>query len=159
MPRIGCSITHLGDGLRRVRGSGIVNRIKRNPGKGARYERADHRYYMCAGRLHPATASRARCPSTSPPRGSTTPASTWAAVRPGGVRLLLHPPGEPHLRCGGGEDRRAGGRHGGHAHVSGQAANFFAVFNIAGRRSRGGSPPPSTAARTTCSPTPWAAWA
>ena len=46
-PQSICSITYLGDGLRGVQGSGIVNRIKRNPGKGASYERADYRYHIC----------------------------------------------------------------------------------------------------------------
>mgnify|MGYP002227983275 CR=1 FL=1 len=42
---------------------------------------------------------------------------------------------------------------------SGQAANFFAVFNIAARETTWWQAPPSTAAPTTCSPTPCAAWA
>jgi O-acetylhomoserine (thiol)-lyase len=45
--------------------------------------------------------------------------------------LLLFPPPEPDLRLCGGEDRRARGRHRGHAHLLRPGGELLRVFNIA----------------------------
>ena len=42
---------------------------------------------------------------------------------------------------------------------SGMAANFLAIFNVAGMGDHVVASSAFTAARITCSPTPWAAWA
>ena len=46
-------------------------------------------------------------------------------------RATSTPACKTHLRRRGGQDRRPGGRDHGDASSSGQAANFYAVFNIA----------------------------
>ena len=46
-------------------------------------------------------------------------------VRPRGGRVLLHASGEPHERLRGGQNRRARGRHGGHAHVVGPGCELL----------------------------------
>ena len=81
-------------------------------------------------------------------------------VRPGRGRLLLHAPRKPHERRRGREDRRAGGRHRGHAHVVGAGGELLRRVQ---HRRRGATmwwrAPPSTGAPTTCWRTPCAVWA
>ena len=57
-----------------------------------------------------------------------------APVRFGGVRLLLHAPGEPHQRCRGGEDRGVGRRMCGHAHLLGPGGELLRGVQHRGRR-------------------------
>ena len=85
-----------------------------------------HRYHLRAGRL----PARGRWPAP----GAHLPVhhlevrhvrAHGAPVRPGGGRLLLHPPAEPHQRCRGGQDRRARGRYGGHADLVGPGCQLL----------------------------------